>query len=87
VGSRSCARYFASFAFNKPRWYSVAYFGRVVLSYLDWTELGLGLPCFSALWRWFSYVYSIEENKVGELTPRHLLWNCMGCEPLAYVRA
>jgi hypothetical protein len=24
VGSRSCCLYFASFAFSKPRWYSVA---------------------------------------------------------------
>lgn len=26
VGSSSCARYRASFAFKRPKWYSVAYF-------------------------------------------------------------
>lgn len=72
TGSSNWARYLASLAFKRPRWYSVAYLGVV------WAQKfcildGSSLPYFSVLMR----VEQDRSNVLNDslLTARHLLWN------------
>ena len=52
VGSSSCARYRASFAFSKPRWYSVAYFGVIARELLSKPCIDSdSSPYSSVLWK------------------------------------